>query len=107
MCKKVAFEAFCGPDNTPKCVSGWGSAPYSAGRAHGAPPDLLVGWEGNTILPPSVLATKTRRTVGTSVWQGGGCPQIFSSRTAYDGTPHFTNTLLLRAANMKPAPGGK
>jgi len=33
----------------------------------------------------------------------GNAP-IFSSRTARDGTPHFTNTLLLGAANTKPAP---
>ena len=32
--------------NTPKLVLGRGSAPYPAGGAYDAPPDLLVGWGG-------------------------------------------------------------
>ena len=47
---------------------------------------------------------------GASVWRGGQWghfSQIISSRTARDGTPHFTNKLPLGTANMKPAPCGK
>jgi len=54
------------------------------------PPNSLVGWEGDMILPPSALTTKTRH-----LGLVGG--------TAHDGTSHFTDTLLLGTGNMKPA----
>jgi len=64
-----------GKPGTPKYVSHRASAPglrWTAGGAHIAPPDSLVGsgWGGHTILPPSALATKTRRPIGASVWRG-------------------------------------
>ena len=37
-----------------------GGAPDSAGGAHDAPPNPIVGWGRDTIFPPSALATKTR-----------------------------------------------
>jgi len=39
-------EVFRGPQICQNCVGGRGSAPDSAGGAHDAPPDPLVGWGG-------------------------------------------------------------
>ena len=50
-------RAFCGLQNTPKFVFGWGSAPNPA---WGAPPDALVGWGGDT--PPIPHITWYRPT---------------------------------------------
>jgi len=73
---------------------------------HDAPPNPLVGWGGDSILPPTAPATKTRRLRCLGL-EGGIAPEILLFRTACDGTPHLTNTLLLGVANMKPAPGSK
>jgi len=48
----------CGLQNTPKSVFGRGFAPDPAGGAHDAPPDLLVGWRGDT--PPHILPHSAR-----------------------------------------------
>jgi len=80
-----ANGAFCGLQNTPKCVSGRQSAQDPVRRAHDALPDSpsWLGWDtlpyptpigdfGASILPPSAPR-----------FGEGHCPyQIFSSRTA-------------------------
>jgi len=45
-----AIEPLCVPKICWKCVCGWGSTPDPAGgaQAHDAPPDLQVGWGGDT-----------------------------------------------------------
>jgi len=74
----VQKRAFCGFQNTPKCVSVWGSAPDSTGGAHDAPLGPLVSWEG-TLLPfPTLLA------LDDAVWWEH-CPPIFLSGTAVGG----------------------
>jgi len=45
-----------------KCDSGRGSAPDPTGRAHDAPPDLLVGWGAAT--PPIPRAVLTNGHTG-------------------------------------------
>jgi len=66
---QVQKGAFCGLQNTPKFVFGRGSAPDPSGGAHDAPPDLLIGWKGDTpphnslgIDPPWALRIPTRST---------------------------------------------
>ena len=45
--EKLSFYGlFCGPQICQKCISGWRSTPDTAGGAHDAPPDPLVGWGG-------------------------------------------------------------
>jgi len=82
----------------------------------GAPPRTSIGRSRRS---PKLLnrlgmghdspAFGARHSVTSAPRFGGGMSptQIFSSTTARDGTPPFTNTLLLGAANLKPAPGAK
>ena len=47
---------------------------------------------------------------GASVWRGSNAPKSFPLERRmmeHLSSPHFTNTLVLGAANMKPAQGGK
>jgi len=74
----------------------------SLGGAHGAPPDSLVDCEGTIF---SRLQPSPRKVGAFGVSVGVG--QIFSSRRARDGTPHFTKYFTTTVANVKPAPGGK
>ena len=47
--------------NAPKPVFGRGSAPDPAGGAYDAPPDTLVGWEGEQPLPIPLTPRRRRR----------------------------------------------
>jgi len=54
-------DSFFQTPNAPKSVFGRGSAPDPAGRVYDAPPDPLVGWEGEYPLPIPLPARRLRR----------------------------------------------
>jgi len=78
----------------PKYVSGQGSAQNSAGEL--TTHSRMERWHDS---PASALATKTRRLrrLGLAVRE---CPQMFSSRTARNGIPHFTKYFTTRGGNL-------
>jgi len=64
----------------PKSVFGQGSAQHPTGGARDAPPDPLVGWEGNTSLYSILHPTRHRPTFGAR----HASPQKSSQIYAYD-----------------------
>ena len=90
---RVQKGAFCGLQNTPKSVFGWGSALDLAGGADDAPPDRLVGWIEDTpssyttplgTNPPSALAMRPPE------FQPDLPPMTESNQTIYQQT-HVTH----------------
>jgi len=63
----------CGFLNTPKCVSGRGSAPDPAGRAHDAPPDPVIGYGRETLPMPHATQDLWR----LDLMERGIAPEIF------------------------------
>jgi len=59
----------------PKCISGWCSALASAGGAHSAPLDPLVGWKGDTGDGSPAFGARHENSHGTLVW--GAAPKYF------------------------------
>jgi len=51
MSSLLSPDMFFQPQNAAKRVSGRGSAQDPAGGAYDAPPDPLVGWGGENLLP--------------------------------------------------------
>jgi len=80
--RSVAFKIRQNP------VFGKGSAPDPAGGAHDAPPDLLVGWRGDT--PPHTLPQSAR----THLRRSPCVPQKSSQIYAYGHTKTVTRSQL-------------
>ena len=103
------YKAFCGLQNTPICISGWGFASDSFVGAHVVPPDCIVGWGEDTpphtlllaftMLPPEFqpdLRFSYLYRLITLIWSHT-CQFVISFNTAV--TIHYSFSLRLQTQN--------